>query len=196
MNPVRYQPLMQETTQNNKISNGVKLSNHIEALLFLSGEPLAISRLTKVLGKKEEEIEKSVSELDENLKERGLRLIKNKDKIMLGAAPESSKYCEALLKEELNKNIGKAGLETLAIIIYKGGLNKEGVTRSEIDYIRGVNSTFTLRNLMIRGLIEREINPKDKRVYTYSASTQLFQYLGITKPEDLPEYAKESNGNN
>jgi segregation and condensation protein B len=158
-------------------------SNHIEALLFLSGEPLNVSRLCKILDKKEGDINQAINELEAELKDRGLRLLKKNGEVMLGASPDSSKYCEALLKEELDKTLGRAGLETLAIILYK-----DGVSRADIDYIRGVNSTFTLRNLLIRGLVERKINPKDKRSYVYSPSMKMLQYLGITKKEDLPEF--------
>jgi segregation and condensation protein B len=165
----------------------MKLSSHIEALLFLAGEPLEISRLCKILDKNEEEISNALNKLEEALQDRGLRLVRNKNTVMLGTAPESSKYCEDLSKEELDKTIGKAGLETLAIILYKNAFDKKGVSRSDIDYVRGVNSTFTLRNLSIRGLVERKINPKDKRSFIYTPSNQLLQYLGITGGDMLPK---------
>ncbi|MDO8521070.1 MAG: SMC-Scp complex subunit ScpB, partial [bacterium] len=62
------------------------------------------------------------------------------------------------------------------------------ITRSEIDYVRGVNSTFILRNLLIRGLIEKIDNPKDQRSFLYQPSFQLLEYMGVSKIEDLPEY--------
>lgn len=164
----------------------MSLNNHIEALLFLSGEPISVNRLAKILEKKEGEIKKALSDLEENLKERGVRLLKKDGEIMLGTAPESAQYCETLVKEELNKNLGQAGLEILAIILYKPGR----VSKTDIDSIRGVNSTFTLRNLLIRGFVERQPNPKDKRSYLYTPSMQILQYLGIAKKEDLPEFEK------
>lgn len=160
-----------------------KLVNHIEALLFLIGEPIEVRKLAKILNENESEIEKGIIELEKILKERGIRLLKKNKEVMLGTAPESSKYCAELAKEELNKNMGRAGLETLAIILYK-----EEVGKPDIDYFRGVNSAFTLRNLMIKGLVERKTNPQNKRSYVYSPTIQLFQYLGITKKEDLPNF--------
>ncbi len=56
------------------------------------------------------------------------------------------------------------------------------------DYIRGVNSQFILRNLLIRGLIERTDNKVDARIFLYKPSLTLLTYLGISKIEDLPEY--------
>ncbi|MDD5032611.1 MAG: SMC-Scp complex subunit ScpB [Candidatus Pacebacteria bacterium] len=166
----------------------MELSNHIEALLFLSGEPIKFSRLSKIFDKDENEIKKAVEETEDRLKNSGIRLMRKDDEIMLATSPESSKYCELFVKEELNKNIGRAGLETLAIIIYKNEEKDGGVSRSEIDNIRGVNSGFTLRNLMIRGFIDRKINPKDKRSFAYSPTIKLFQYLGVYKKIDLPEF--------
>ncbi len=165
-----------------------KLSSHLEALLFLAGEPITVSRLAKILGKKESEVKIAAIELSDSLKERGIRLLNNKGELTLGTAPESSKYCEALVKEELNKSISRAGLETLAIVLYKGAFSEHGVSRADIDYIRGVNSSFTLRNLSIRGLVLRKTNPKDKRGFVYAPSMQLLQYLGLGKKEDLPNF--------
>lgn len=163
-------------------------SKHIEAILFLAGEPVEISRLEKLFGKSREEINQALIELETALKERGVRLLKNNDEITLGTAPESACFCEELIKEEMNRSIGKAGLETLAVVLYKGAFAENGVSRAEIDYVRGVNSAFTLRNLAIRGLVSRKINPKNKRGFIYTSTLQLLEYLGITKKEDLPDF--------
>jgi segregation and condensation protein B len=79
--------------------------------------------------------------------------------------------------------LGKAGLETLAIILYQGP-----ISRADIDYIRGVNSQFIVRNLLIRGLIERVDNPTDARSFLYKTTLDLLSHLGISKIQDLPEY--------
>ncbi|MEK7503143.1 MAG: SMC-Scp complex subunit ScpB, partial [Patescibacteria group bacterium] len=65
---------------------------------------------------------------------------------------------------------------------------KGPVKRSEVEYIRGVNSSFMLRNLLIRGLIERVRDPKDSRSYVYRVSRDFLKFLGITSISDLPEY--------
>lgn len=157
--------------------------NHIESILFLKGEPMTIKQLSKLLKKTESEIKSALSSLQEKLSERGIRLLKKEDSFMLATAPESSKFTKELIKEEFDSELSKAALETLAIVVYRGP-----ITRAEIDHIRGVNSTFTARNLLIKGLIEREINPKDSRSYLYKSSFQLLQYLGIQSIKDIPEY--------
>ena len=70
----------------------------------------------------------------------------------------------------------------LSIILYKGPISK-----AEIDQIRGVNSSYILRNLLIRGLVERK-NLSGKTVY--SETFDLMRYLGVAKKEDLPAYDK------
>lgn len=90
---------------------------------------------------------------------------------------------EQIKKEELNKDLSKASLETLSIILYKNG-----APRSLIDYIRGVNSNFILRALSIRGLVEKVNDPKDNRRYIYKPTFELLSYMGVTSIEELPDY--------
>ena len=161
----------------------MELDSLIEAVLFLEGEPIKIKRLADFLNKSEEETRNAVAILEKKLEGRGLRLIKKDDEVLLATAAEAAAICEAICKEEFNKDIGRAGLEVLAIIVYQGPL-----TRAEIDYIRGVNSSFTVRNLLVRGLIERRINPKDNRSFLYSPSFRLLEYLGISEMKQLPHY--------
>jgi hypothetical protein len=52
-----------------------------------------------------------------------------------------------------------------------------------------VNSNFILRNLQVRGLVEKTDNPKDQRSYLYKPTFQLLEFMGVTRIEDLPEYS-------
>lgn len=163
----------------------MNLTKKIEGILFYRGEPTKIKALAAMFGVKDGEIKEALDILAEELQERGIRLISKDDKVTLGTAPELGELIESVRKEELSKDIGKAGLETLSIILYKGP-----VSRAEIDYIRGVNSSFILRNLMIRALIEREVNPNDSRSFLYKPTFELLQFLGVTKTEELPNFEK------
>lgn len=162
-----------------------KIENNIEALLFWKGEPLSIKELSRILEKSEDEIRTALNNIKENLKDRGLTLIEIENEFMLGTSLDASALIEKLVKEELIKDLGKAGLETIAIILYKGA-----VRRSEIDYIRGVNSTFILRNLMIRGLVEKNPAEDDHRTFIYKPTFELLSYLGVDSVSKLPEYEK------
>ena len=171
------------------------LRSQIESLLFASIKPLASRSIFNVLKKSQPELKfETVEQELKNLfveyseSSRGIVLIEKDDEITLGTAPELSPLIEKLQKEELNKELSKASLETLSIILYKNG-----ISRSEIDYIRGVNSSFILRALSVRGLVERETDPKDNRRYIYKPSFELMSYMGIKSLEELPDWA-EVNG--
>ncbi len=164
------------------------LESKIEAILFFKGETISFKKISEILKVSKEEIKEVVLSLKNNLANRGIVLLEKDEEISLGTAPEFSSLIEHLQKEELNKELSKASLETLSIILYKNGVN-----RALIDYIRGVNSSFTLRTLSIRGLIEKTIDKKDHRRYIYKPSFELFSFMGVKSVEELPDYAEIKN---
>lgn len=165
--------------------NEKNLEIHVEALLFLKGEPMSIKYLAKILEVKERAVEEALETLEKNLINRGIKLIKKEDSVALATSPESAEFAKKLVSEEFDSELSKPGLEILSIIIYKGP-----VSRADINYIRGVESTFSIRNLLVRGLIERIPNPKDSRSFLYKPSFDLLRHLGIGKIEDMPEYGE------
>lgn len=156
----------------------------IEALLFWKGEPVSRAWLAKSIGISDEEVSVTLTHLSETLKGRGVTLVIKDDEVMLGTDPSTSALIEKLTKEELQKDLGKAGLETLSLVIYHGP-----IARRDIDYIRGVNSNFILRNLLVRGLVEKVTNPSDQRSFLYKPTFELLSLLGLSKIEEIPEYA-------
>jgi segregation and condensation protein B len=163
----------------------MELEQKIEAILFWKGEPISKKKLSEILSVSPEETESALQKLKENLGNRGIALLEKDGEVTLGTAPEMSTVIENLRKEELNKDLSKATLETLSIVIYKNG-----VSRNEIDYIRGVNSSFSLRALSVRGLIEKEVDPKDSRRFIYKPSFELLSHMGVKSVEELPDFAE------
>ncbi len=159
------------------------LDKKIEAILFWKGEPMKLKKLADMFSVSLDDIKFGINTLKENLENRGVALIEKEDEVMLATASEFSSVIEELTKEELSKDLGKASLETLSIVLYQGSIK-----RSEIDYIRGVNSQFILRNLLVRGLIEKITDPKDARTFVYKPSFELLAHLGVKSIEELPEY--------
>lgn len=153
----------------------------IEAILFFKGEAISFKKLSELLSVDKEEIKKAISELSSSLENRGLFLVFDEEKVMMTTSPKAGELIEKITKEELSKEIGKAGLETISIILYKSP-----VTKKMIDYIRGVNSGFILRNLLIRGLIERE--ERGGRGYSYKPTLELLAFMGLKNVSELPEY--------
>lgn len=161
------------------------ISNQIEALLFYEATPVKITRIAEIMNLTTEEIEESLNTLESNLNNRGINLSRKDDEVTLATSKESSELIQKLRKEELTKDLSKAALETLSIIIYRGPIK-----RSEIDYIRGVNSQAILRILLVRGLIDKVVNPKDERGFLYKPSFDLLNHLGLNNIKEMPEFTQ------
>ncbi len=129
----------------------------IEGLLFYKSAPQKKASLLKLYSVSEEDLNVAIAHLP---------------------------FIEQIRKADIKNDIGKAGAETLAIVLYRGP-----VSRSEIDRVRGVNSSFILRNLLIRGLIERNASGKGSG-YTFSVTPALLATLGVTDNSSLPEFAR------
>src|SRR3990167_5588479 len=165
----------------------MELSQQIEALLFFKGEPVTVAVLAKTLGVSDDDVMQGLLGLEQALLGRGIILMQNAGEYMLGTTPQMGQTIEEkLLKEELAKDLGKAGLETLATVLYRGP-----ILRSEINYLRGVNSNYILRNLLIRGLIEKV--DQGGRSTVYQPTFELLSYMGVSKVSDLPGYDDANN---
>ncbi len=162
----------------------MELQNKIEALLFYRGEPISKKELDGHFKVGKEEIQAALAALKDSLSTRGIRLLETEDEVTLGTAPEMASFLEDLRRQELSKELSKASLETLSVILYKNG-----ATRGDIDYLRGVNGSFILRNLSARGLIEKVPHPEDSRKMLYKPTFDLLRFLGVTDISALPEYA-------
>lgn len=156
-------------------------AQHIEALLFSLGRPLSRAELMKQLSISAEELEAALAEIRE--RGGGLALVDDGRELSLRTAPSAAEVVERVRKLEYDRDIGKAGLEALSAILYRGPL-----ARAEIDFIRGVNSSQTLRTLTMRGLVRRIPNPKDERQYLYEPTGDLLAQLGVAAARDLPDY--------
>ncbi len=173
--------------------NNSKIIGAIESILFVYGEPMNAKKIAKILNRKNKQKikESEVKEILEKLSQKysaedeGLTLIISGDNVQLTTKPEFSSILEEFIKDEFKEQLTPASLETLALISYLGPLS-----RMQIDYYRGVNSSFILRNLLIRGLVERFSDSQKSLGYLYKPSMDLLKYLGISRIEELPEYEK------
>lgn len=153
----------------------------IEGVLFYKASAIKKQELLKFFECTPEQLTAALASLRERLFGGGTRLLETDTHVQLVSAPELDELIDGLRKDELKRDIGKAGAETLAIILYRGQ-----ATRAEVDRIRGVNSSFIIRNLLIRGLIERSTEGKN---HVFTITPQLLAHLGVGNKVDLPEYA-------
>lgn len=156
----------------------------IEALLFALSRPLSREELERMLDVSGVELESVLALLKNNLADRGIVLVDDSRVVELRTASDTAEVVEQVRREEFSRDIGRAGLEALTTILYRGPLS-----RSEIDFIRGVNSSQTLRTLLTRGLVRRLPNPQDERSFLYEPTTELYAELGLSSRVELPEYA-------
>lgn len=156
-------------------------ATHIEALLFSLGRPLSRAELIKQLGVDNATLEGALAELQN--RRGGVVVVDDGREVSLRTAPNAAEAVERVRREEYDRDIGKAGLEALSAILYRGPLS-----RAEIDFIRGVNSSQTLRTLTMRGLVRRVPNPRDERQYLYEPTIELLGQLGVASVKDLPDY--------
>lgn len=155
-----------------------ELSKQIITLLFISGDPIGIKNIATVLEKTENEIKSALYDVEKALQITGLGYIIQNDNIVLTTTNQYSDIAQKLKEFELSNELTPAQLQVLTIISYMGPVNN-----SNISFIRGVQSSQTIRSLTTRGLITK--NDKE-----YIISIDSMKYLGVNKIEDLPNYAE------
>ena len=161
------------------------LKNKIEAIIFLSKEPVTIDELIKHFKLEREKIEEAVNELKEDKKSTGINLKFDKDILSFVSNPICGEEIKNFFNPELKiKKLSKSTMETLAIIAYKGP-----ITKSEIELIRGVSAEKAVGNLLEKNLIY--ISGKKKSIGTpnlYCVTEDFYSYLNIDASESLPGY--------
>jgi segregation and condensation protein B len=162
-----------------------KLQSVLESILFVNGQPIKKIKLANITDETIEAVEVALAALFEKYIgiPSGLKLIIKGEEVQLVSNPENATFVEDLVKNELQDSLSNAAMEVVSIIAYRGPISKV-----EIEAIRGVNCAYTLRNLLLRGLIERNDNIKDARGYVYSITFDFLKKLGVDDVKKLPEY--------
>ncbi|OQY31051.1 MAG: SMC-Scp complex subunit ScpB [Anaerolineaceae bacterium 4572_5.1] len=179
-----------------KDKNQLNLTAQVEALLFVSPEPVSPHQLGAALEVTARRIEICLDELVDQYEGRGIRVQWYDGKVQLTSAPEAAQLIEYFLNLEATSILSRAALETISIIAYQ-----QPITRPQIDAIRGVNSDGVLRGLLSKGLVEdvgRAEGPG--RPILYSATSEFLKHFGLTSLDELPplkleDVAVEENEN-
>ena len=157
----------------------------IESILFVSGEPVRISRIAAVLGVDDREIENAASAMRDwySYERRGIRLIVLEDSLQLCSSPEFSDQIRYALETRKPPQLSQPALEVLSVIAYF-----QPVTRAYIEQIRGVDSSYTVGLLQDRGFIEscgRLAAPG--RPLLYRTTHVFLRTFGLESLRELPE---------
>lgn len=158
----------------------------LEAILFLLIKPVSMKKLAQLMQTKESEIEILVQELaiEKNVSDSGIHVLVADHEVSLGTNPSFVLVLQSISKEEMQADLTSAQLETLTIVAYRGP-----ITKAEIEYIRGVNCSIILRNLLMRGLIE-EREDTMKITSVFALSTDMLKSLGVHDVSELPDYSE------
>lgn len=165
--------------------NEVELNKIIEALLFVSENPLTIKQISEVCPEPSPaDIKKALKNLQEHYSaaERGMQIIEVAGGYQFCSHPDCEPYLSKLYKTRRVFRLSAPALESLAIIAYK-----QPVTRAEMEFIRGVNVDGVIKNLEERELIKTKGRKEvPGRPMLYGTTEKFLYYFGLKSLQDLP----------
>ena len=156
----------------------------IESILFVSGEPVKLSRIAAVMGVDEFDVDAAANRMRDkySLERRGIRLLKLEDSLQLCSSPEFADYIRLALESRKPPQLSQPALEVLSIIAYF-----QPVTKAYIEQVRGVDSSYTVGLLQERGIIEtcgRMEAPG--RPFLYRTTHVFLRTFGLESLRELP----------
>jgi segregation and condensation protein B len=154
----------------------------VESLLFVAGEPVTVSQLARALEAPETAVNAAVAALATACAERGVRIQRHDESVQLVSAPEAARAVGRFMGVQASGRLSSAALEVLAIIAYR-----QPLTRAQIDAVRGVDSSGSIRVLLTRELIcEAGRVETVGRPILYATTPAFLQQFGLTSLNDLP----------
>lgn len=160
------------------------LKGRIEAILFISGEPVPVKDLARALQVSEKELTDALNQLSDeyDYEQRGFLLKRFGEQVQLATRPLYAEDVVRLLQPVQKQSLSQAAMETLAVVAYK-----QPVTRAEIEQIRGVKCDYSLQSLMLKGLI-REVGRKDTigRPILFGTTDDFLSHFGLRNLDELP----------
>ncbi|HEX5149227.1 MAG TPA: SMC-Scp complex subunit ScpB, partial [Candidatus Limnocylindrales bacterium] len=146
----------------------------LEALLFVAERPLSRREIATLAGTDRPTVDARLGDLEVSLRERGIRLLVDADRVELATAPEGGALVARYVGADAVR-LSPASLETLAIVAYR-----QPVTKSAIERIRGVDSDYTIRTLLHRRLVV-ELGRADApgRPFLYGTAFEFLERFGL-----------------
>ena len=162
-----------------------ELTAVLEAILFVSGEPMSLVDLSEVLeGTEPERIRQALDILRQNYESagRGLQIVEVAGGYQIATRSDCAPWIRSLEKIKTATRLSRSGLETLAIVAYK-----QPVTRGEIEAIRGVDSAYVLKTLLERRIVKIAGRREGLgRPILYGTTREFLQYFGLKDLSELP----------
>jgi chromosome segregation and condensation protein ScpB len=156
-----------------------KLTSQLEAIIFSEGGEMKIKNVCDALNLSKGQVLELANE--HNASGRGTVLVVDEKHILMRVAGEYASLVEGLRVDAQSEELSKAALEVLAIILYNEGGR---MSASEVERVRGVKSSYSLRQLTMRGLLSKA---RQGMGYRYAPTAELLAHLGITSLAELPD---------
>lgn len=155
----------------------------IESILFVASRPLSAAQIAKILDIEKDAAESALKEIAAAHDESGVVLLESGGLWQMATNAKNSTEVKNFLNADLREKLTDATVETLAIIAYR-----QPISRGEIEAIRGVNCQYSIRHLLMRGLIQKIPSPSDSRQVLYETTLEFLQHLGLKSVADLPDF--------
>jgi segregation and condensation protein B len=153
----------------------------LEALLFVAEKPLSRREIASLTGTDRSTVDARLGDLEVSLRERGIRLLIDGDRVELATAPEGGALVARYIGADAVR-LSPASMETLAIVAYR-----QPVTKSAVERIRGVDSDYTIRTLLHRRyLVELGRSAAPGRPFLYGTGFEFLERFGLTSLDELP----------
>lgn len=169
-----------------------ELMRAVEAILFAAGERVDISRLSMVLESDEDEIERTVDMLADQLafERRGIRILKLERGYQMVSSGEMADYITKALETRKPPKLSSSQLESLTIIAYY-----QPATKAMVEQIRGVDSSYSISALLNKKLIEEagRLNVPGRPIQ-YKTTPGFLRTFGLSTLEELPPIEKINFG--
>lgn len=163
---------------------GKNIESAIEAILFSLGEAVEKQKLSEALEISEEELMSAFESLKSKYENenRGIKLIEIDDCIQMCSNPDFYECVKRVTQSKRQAGLSSAALETLSIIAYN-----QPVTKGTMDFIRGVDCTYSVARLLERGFID-ELGRAETpgRPILYGTTLEFLRCFGLKSLEDLP----------
>ena len=153
----------------------------LEALLFVAEKPLTRREIGALAGTDRATVDARLGDLEVSLRDRGIRLLIDGDRVELATAPEGGALVARYVGADAVR-LSPASLETLAIVAYR-----QPVTKSAVERIRGVDSDYTMRTLLHRRfIVELGRSEAPGRPFLYGTGFEFLERFGLTSLDEMP----------
>ena len=156
------------------------IDKKLELLLFIKNSPVKKNELLEYLKCSKEELDVAIFNLINNTKESSIIFLDDGTSLTLSTNPKYESFIADVLAQDKTKILTKNSQETLSAISYIGPVSK-----SDLDFLRGVNTQFTLKSLLIRGLIKET---SDNKLKKYSITLEFLRHMNISSQNELENY--------